>query len=588
MHYCGYNDSLVRISHGPRTFEASKAKCDVMNDAFRVVFTYSSSFESKLTADQKKYVKGTMKNVKKYLGHLIKCARFRDDYDMTVDVQLTSAGQSGNTIASATSYLGAENPCYRPVNAIMLLNPNYIPEYEPTDEYSGQAGHFFTYVHEMFHALGIGYSIMKYWIDPKTGELLDPDRKIYSTSLTYKGKDFFIIHTPNAHKYAVEKWGKEKFFEGKVDAGIEMQDKTNGKEDLNHPCMRLYRPDLMVSVDRPDLILSHVSLMLLKDTGWWDFNEDMVTTNPWGDASAVGDEPYQGFPDGAQTRDWPERFQYYHSEFPYNDYCDPLYKGSGIVTRTKVDCANPGKFGAYCTMKNFVDPDGRGAVDDATGDFTGYLSRLKTVCATSPPHKFYGNGKSAFCTKSSLTDDGNSYIESGKCFNMSCDDGVLRIHINKSVRVCNFTGQKFRFIGLSGQVVCPNPKHICYLINGPPPKQTPTASLIPTQSEFHPTQTETEKQDIVQTNKQGLVQTAKQENPATNKQEIDNPEQADKNGEENSNAASNSKKAAVISSVVVIIIVAAAVIAIVVFIRIRKSRAAIDDSGAGLRPTFSP
>lgn len=553
-YFCGYNDSSVRIRYGPRTLAAAKAKCDVLNESFRLKFDFSAI--AKIDEDSYDYAVGTFKNVGIFLGRLIKCARFRPDYDMIVKV---SAIQGGSALAIGSSYADTANPCFRPVQASIQLKESSIPFADPSnwDTPLSSQNHFWLYVHEMFHALGIGQQLMQAWINKTTGEMLGRDT--FRTSIPYKGKTVTIVHSENAHEYAVRRWGKEKFFDGKVPAGIEMQDMTYGYEDLNHPAARIYKPDIMLSVDYRKQMFTQVSLALLKDTGWWDVNWSMATMNPWGEASLLGDEPYQGFPDGVQTRDWPEHIQY--KDNGNVNYCDPLYAGSGYVNRVKVDCSNPGIYGGYCAKKGFVDPDGYGAVDDALADYIGYIDNPIKVCANQRPHMFYGNGKKSFCARTTITDD-QPFIKTGQCFNMTCEKGVLRVHIHNQSLVCNETNQALVFSGFGGVTYCPNPRHICFLINGKHyvPDPTPSASPAPVQTH----------------------------EPTQKRESGDKNEQNDESGEANSKAAANNKKTAIISSVVVVIIVVAAVAAVVIFIRLRKKSSAIDDSGEGVIPSFEP
>lgn len=68
-------------------------------------------------------------------------------------------------------------------------------------------------------------------------------------------------------------------------------------------------------------------------------------------------------------------------------------------------------------------------------------------------------------------------ITSAGCFNMSYNDGVLKIHIKDQTRICNSTNQEISFKGFFGTINYTNPKHVYLIMNSklPHPKDIPTA-----------------------------------------------------------------------------------------------------------------
>lgn len=210
------------------------------------------------------------------------------------------------------------------------------------------------------------------WINKTTGTHVDTTGESFVTSVTIEGRMHTIVHSPHAHALAVKRWGKETFFDGKLPAGIELHETAFGKYDHNHPDKRIYQPDFMMSINQPDKKVTHASHALIQDTGWWDVDFSMGEENTWGDDSAVDDEPFKGFPDGAQIPNWLPHLQYRETGY----HCDPLYQGYYIRMK-KVDCINPTTYSRYCKEKKFLDPLGYGVADEEQGDFVDYMKPNK-------------------------------------------------------------------------------------------------------------------------------------------------------------------------------------------------------------------
>lgn len=174
-----------------------------------------------------------------------------------------------------------------------------------------------------------------------------------------------------------------------------------------------------------------------------------------------------------------------------------------------------------------------------------------TICANEKNYQYFGNRKSTYCAMNSIFYDDTTIMTSAGCFNMSCDNDVLKIHINDQTAICETANQEISFNGLYGTIICPNPKHICFIMKHklPHPKETPT--------------------DIPATGEQIVPE---------QKSDIDLPL------ENNENPNMKDNKTAIIASVVVIVDVA--IVVAVIIVKIRKKRNNDNDSDIG-KKSFS-
>lgn len=499
LRLCGYESSESRVFQGPRTLSQEQYKCDVLNETFRVKFDFSKLGIA--DEESKSYIIGTLDNIAKYFGRLIKCARFRDDYDLLIEV---NSVKNLGAIASAAPYFYPNDPCHRPVSGIIYLDKDSIPYRAVPSDWNKDNGYFNTLLHEMFHVLGFSSDAMHPWINKTTGEYLDHSLKSIRTTVTAWNKNYTIVHSKACHEYAVKKWGKETFFDGRVPAGIELQEFKGNRRDLHHISMRIYQQDIMLGVKISNDMVTDASLTILQDTWWWDIDFSMAELNPFGNPFAVGDEPsaFSGFPDKAQIPYWPQHIQYKVSGY----YCDPLYQGIQYITRNWINCDDPKRFYSYCNQKSYIDPEGYGAVDDIDANFVGYM-RPAYHCVNQNVDPINGNGKNAFCAISNFPVITTRLLnESPMCFNMSCDDGTLRINVQDKSVACEYENQYVRIRGYRGYIRCPKPRHICYLIN------QQNKSIAPTESQgFTKSVGFTESQDFKKSIEFTKLSTASQE-----------------------------------------------------------------------------
>ena len=120
---------------------------------------------------------------------------------------------------------------------------------------------FSTMVHEIYHLLGFSSGLYQYWSD-QNGSLHQKPTQIVEV----RGVNKTVLSTPEVLSKAKE------FFKCDTIVGLELEDGGSAGTVGSHWDTRIMTTDFMVGRDHKNPIFSHISLALMKDTGWYNVN----------------------------------------------------------------------------------------------------------------------------------------------------------------------------------------------------------------------------------------------------------------------------------------------------------------------------
>ena len=218
-----------------------------------------------------------------------------------------------STLASAGSHV-LDPTTKRPTQGYVMLNvlsaPTEIQSNETQNQYQ-----FMTYIHEIFHALGISESRISNWHpqDSYTPHA-NPTCTLVVGGMTRK-----IVTTKYSHLFAVKHLGTETFTgddgTSTCPSGIFLEDRGGSGTAGSHPEWRLYYTDLMVGITVnnagfPFERLTEVSMALLMDTGYYEVEWANCKPIWWGHKQTNGGEYIANFATGAPQLVFPKGYLY--------------------------------------------------------------------------------------------------------------------------------------------------------------------------------------------------------------------------------------------------------------------------------------
>ena len=444
--------------------------CQAISDQITWGFqTYTCLEADLLNSSKIQIITETLNNLNIYLNKLLKVNSFNENItivnwnnyagitqktvsntDLHITVLARPYGNS-NTLASAAAYQ-FENGQNRPIQGFIFINVAQLP-FNSEDINSNETNFFHTCFHETLHVLGISSNLFSKWIDIKTNLPYNP---FLSTTLTKGTKSFKIIHTPEAHKYAKNRFGLETFTNGthSCDSGIEFEDGGGQGTAGSHPEARVYFNEVMVGLTVQDTIISDLSLALLVDTGWYEVNYSLSRGLPWGNGNLIYNSPLTEFPLGSPQNVFPSHYLCNSSNYN-NDSCTYDFKAHGICQTTSHNCAND--FQLYCENQIFFNPKNFSIVGiSSIHDYILYKAPYSNrVCTNIKSDIFYSNyeylGKDSRCHYNN-----NNYPV---CLKTRCDDLKLFLIINNIEKECEFENQILNFNLI--QIKCHDPLLFC-------------------------------------------------------------------------------------------------------------------------------
>jgi len=436
--------------------------------------TYKCQSGDIITDQKVAVIEKTFQNLKEYFGKALKVKRMKDSFTTAdwvyyadinqvqvsnTDLHVTVLGRpygSSYTLASAGSNQ-IETSERRPIQGMVFMNINRIPNEAENETYCPQK--FFQLLfHEMLHVLGISQHKFKDWMDRNTKL---PYSSFPSTTLTWGMKNFKIIHTPECHKYAKHRFGKETFTLNSVScpSGVEFEDSGGSGTRGSHPEGRVYMNEVMVGVLQPNAIITDLSYALLFDTGWYDVDYTMAHGYGWGNGRSLNGELLSSFPLGPPQSAFPSH--YLCTPDKTDNVCTYDFKAIGVCSKTTINCASPSSDTeqAFCGTQSFYNPKnysirGNSDVHDYMLYILGYSNR---VCTSTKSALFYSEesfGPNSRCIFSKKQNK-NSCIET------RCDGLKLFLKVQNLESECKKEGQDVT-IG-SYVFTCPNPEYLCRL-----------------------------------------------------------------------------------------------------------------------------
>ncbi|EAY04846.1 GP63-like [Trichomonas vaginalis G3] len=347
--------------------------------------SFTCTDDQVLSKSKIKAIKGTLNNVKTYLEKLlyvipydskIKYKDYVRWYGKETDFGLQSATgvdivlpilsrprrSNDATLASAVALSLAQSSS-RPIFGVVFLNPQQVPT-EIQNENSKDCRFFYTCVHEIFHALGISGSLYNAY---HPHESTDPHPQI-TCSIRKYGRNFKFLVTPYAHKYAVKRFGVEKFIgdNGECPSGLEIEDGGGSGTAGSHLEARTYMSDLMVGAtiqtqSGPFSRLTDAVLAILLDTGNYKVNWKMGQPLVWGNPESIDGKQIKNFAIGPPQTVFPK---YYMRDFSKQEmwYESFDFKFSGPTPgRVSLQVSNE--------LLQFYDPKGIGVSDVDVYDY---------------------------------------------------------------------------------------------------------------------------------------------------------------------------------------------------------------------------
>eukprot|EP00542_Grammatophora_oceanica_P012963 CAMPEP_0194029738 /NCGR_PEP_ID=MMETSP0009_2-20130614/3397_1 /TAXON_ID=210454 /ORGANISM="Grammatophora oceanica, Strain CCMP 410" /LENGTH=726 /DNA_ID=CAMNT_0038669505 /DNA_START=41 /DNA_END=2218 /DNA_ORIENTATION=+ len=155
-------------------------------------------------------------------------------------------------------------------------------------------------IHEAAHVLGMSSNSYRFFWDSETGKprterqfttstvtcvdgqtrsLILPDENTMKFFLAENGQRYASIVTPKVQSVARNQFDCQSL------AGAQLENQPTGSESCtgDHWDERLFYPEALSGVISPTTnILSHVTLALMEDSGWYKANFTMGRTSPWG------------------------------------------------------------------------------------------------------------------------------------------------------------------------------------------------------------------------------------------------------------------------------------------------------------------
>ena len=464
---------------------------------------YQCTVDDLLTPEKISTIVGTYDNLKIYLGKLLNVTQLTTPITLrswpgyatishlnvsNSDLHITILGRPyGGVLTRASSGSNQlENIEKRAIQGMVFMNIARA-SIGIEDENHHPTNFFQLCFHELCHIFGFSSSRFSTWIDRKT---LKPYDVFPSTILTWGLKKFFILHTPECHKYATYRFGISTFSvpNQNCPSGVEFDDIGGDSFQDSHPERRIYYGEVMTGNLGGNSIISDLVLAVLYDTGFYEVNYKLAKGLVYGNGMAIDGRPLTKFPVGPPQLSFPSNYMCTPNNL--SGVCSFDFKAISACVTSTFDCNSQGDYSheVFCKSQAFMNPKGysiRGA--DTTMDFllfpTRYQNRICTSTDSSksfPQEKFGPNSRCFSNNKSKM------------CLDTRCDHLRLFVIVDGVERECLNEGQVLSFGTFT--ILCQNPEHICRVniveknFNGNPyidpifPTPLPTQSLIPSPS----------------------------------------------------------------------------------------------------------
>lgn len=432
--------------------------------------TYTCLYEDIITREKYDIIKGTMDNVADLVSSALKVipetgsispspepnsktpTESISGYDYYVSVFARPYGEDSTTLASAV-HSGVVGTNKRPLQGYIYMNLNKLPG-EPQSMVTVETEFFMTCYHELCHAIGISKDLLSTWYDAENSISYNESNLPYQEITAYD-RTFYILNTPECHKFATKRFGVENFdFNGvSVKSGVELEDGGDDSTRLSHPEARVWINDVMVGVSTYRSVLSELTFAMLKDSGWFDVNYSYTSPLAWGLGDSIDGNTLYNF--GALP---PAYFPTSYTCQSAGSQASYDFESYGLCSPVTVDCSSS-SFKAYCSGSayTFYNANNTNLVgSDQVFDYmlipVPYTNR---VC----------NQPSTFTKlrmgESTGSDSRVFQLKSGDygCYTARCNGLDLYVTIMGYEVQCKSAGSTAWF--LLTFIKCPDPEHFC-------------------------------------------------------------------------------------------------------------------------------
>lgn len=417
-----------------------------------------------LNNEKIKVIQGTLDNAKNFFERLLYVTPLNTEFELenhplyfnyskkmiasNTDFYITVVSRAqpeGSRTLAAAGAVQLEFQYYRPVQAVVIINPRSVPN-EIQSEESWDNKFFYVCIHELTHALGFNGAWELFHPMESTETYQNP-----TCELTKYNRKFTFLVTPYAHIYAINRFGVEEFVgdDKKCPSGIEIEDMGGSGTKGSHLKGRVFFSELMQGVayqseTGPFMRLTDATLAVLLDTGNYRINWTMASPLVFGHPESFNDEnisekfalepPQKSFPDNYLNMNSADVSMFNFKNAGYSNF---YYNASDYQKVIKED--------AFPYYISFINPINYNLIGwDETADYQ--LLKSPDVSCPIGQAVIHGNLLNCypyFCNKFD---------------NFTMDIENNRIHCTKEN-----IGQKFNITVAEGiaKVWCPSPERFC-------------------------------------------------------------------------------------------------------------------------------
>jgi len=290
-------------------------------------------------------------------------------------------------------------------------------KYHMTTEKKKFFDQFATLLHEIYHIMGFSRQLYQFFVDPATNK-----RKALSDTYIVKNNAKFpyLIKSPHVLEYA------KKYFNCPNLEGVPVENAGGEGSAGSHWEKVVLGNEIMVADQVANPVLSHFTLKLLEDSGWYQINYNMAEPYFWGKN------------EGCQLMTGKCQF--------HSNTCN---------TDAAEGCFYDYTFQASCKGDTFTDD-----CKFFTGtDFSQHDCRVPENKAINDGHFGEYYGLKSRCFNGRIK--GKKRLHGNMCYRSECRKGVISMRIGDQVYKCLYEGQKIKPTGVDGYVTCPDPKDFC-------------------------------------------------------------------------------------------------------------------------------
>ena len=273
-------------------------------------------------------------------------------FDFLVKIYTIPFPEKLKSIGGASSIVEVYENDFRPKISRIILPLLRIPN--KIDYNNFMKDRFFLILfHEVVHCLGFASFMFKYFLNRETGLPWGDNFPLISyTNPKYPNKNFSILYTPMAQKYASQRFGINEFAPG-IPMGIEMENNGDSGTVGHHPELRVYMNEVFVGiiVNHP-MYISDLVLSLIEDMGWYSVDFSLAEHLPWGNHESLNTAPLMDFPNKPPLSIFPHNYLVTNQQKKVG--CSYDFKSIGKISIESFTCPNETN---YCNSLSFYNSE---------------------------------------------------------------------------------------------------------------------------------------------------------------------------------------------------------------------------------------